>query len=318
MSTKTILGTTIVFFVFLSAYLFYVNHQLKQTNLENVEVISEKEAIQAQLESEYETALAQIESLRGENEEMNAVIANQKEELKAQKGKISKLIWTKGELEKAKSELATLQGLADQYVAQLTALQNQNAALASENDMLTIDLAEVTADLASEKITTAELTETRAILTSVKEDLTKENKELSKKVELGSAIKINWMDLDRGTIKSDGTWKNHKLFGSSDALRLCFRTETNVVTPAGNETFYVQIVGPTGETISTQESNDGEIIEKTTGETVRYTTTGTLVYNKEDTKVCMEMVTSVKREKGDYTVSIFNKDYRVGRGSFHF
>ena len=38
-----------------------------------------------------------------------------------------------------------------------------------------------------------------------------------------------------------------------DVMRVCFRTETNVVVPAGEETFLVRILNPNGETMASDE-----------------------------------------------------------------
>ena len=92
-------------------------------------------------------------------------------------------------------------------------------------------------DLTAEKALTNELTETKAVLMSEKEDLEVKNAGLEEKVEVGSAIKINWMSFEGGEVKDDGSWKRRKIAKRSKTLRTCFRTETNVVVPAGEETF---------------------------------------------------------------------------------
>lgn len=101
-----------------------------------------------------------------------------------------------------------------------------------------------------------------------------------------------------------------------DVLRTCFRTETNVLVPAGDETFYVKIVNPQGETMMDPNLDGGEITNALTGETTRYTMSGTLTYNNEDTEACMDWNPDFVVEKGDYHVEIYNKGYKVGEGDF--
>ena len=151
---------------------------------------------------------------------------------------------------------------------------------------------------------------------SEKENLTERNSKLSDIVEVGSAVKVNWMSLEGGEIKDDGSWRKRRIAKKSKALRTCFKTETNVVVPAGEETFYLRIMDPSGETIAADESGSGVITDKISGEEKKYTMSGTLTYNNEDTQACMDWDVLTEVAKGNYTVEIYNKGYRVGAGSF--
>ena len=48
--------------------------------------LDESEQLKAELEKQYYEALSELEEMRGSNEELNALIESQKEELKTQKG----------------------------------------------------------------------------------------------------------------------------------------------------------------------------------------------------------------------------------------
>ena len=316
MSSRTISGIAIALFLLLSGYLFYENNKLKTANKAQVVEISEMEKVQAQLDADYNAALESIEALRTDNQQLNALIDSQKEELKAQKQKVNNLIWTKRELDKAKAELANFETLTTKYLADISQLQKQNEMLTSENGKLNENIVVLNQDLTKERQTTADLTQTRAVLMSEKEALTESNTKLSEKVELGSAIKINWMSLEGGEVKDDGSWKHRKIAKRSKMLRTCFRTETNVVVPAGEETFYLRIINPNGETLAADDMGSGELTNKLTGEVVKYTMTGTLTYNNEDTEACMDWEPSTEVSKGSYSVEIFNKGYKVGTGTF--
>ena len=316
MSSKTISTIAIILLLLLSGYLWYSNGQLRKANKAQVSEISELEQVQKELDADYQAALESIEGLRTDNQELNALIDNQKEELKAQKAKINNLIWTKRELDKAREEISKFETLTSQYLADITDLKSQNEYLTKTNAQLNADLLVLNDDLTAEKALTSELTETRAVLMSEKEMLTEKNSALSDKVEIGSAIKINWMSFEGGEVKDDGSWKRRKIAKRSESLRTCFKTETNVVVPAGEETFYLRIIGPTGETYAVDELGSGELIDKLTGETVRYTMSGTLTYNNEDTEACMDWDPNFEVSKGIYKVEIYNKGYRVGSGEF--
>ncbi len=316
MSSKVISGIAIVLLLLLSGYLWYQNSQLKKANKAQTVELSEMEQVQKELDADYQAALESIEGLRTDNQELNALIDNQKEELKAQKTKINNLIWARRELDKAREEIAKFETLTAQYLAEISDLKSQNELLASANQKLSNDIVVLNENLTAEKELTSELTETRAVLMSEKETLVEKNAALSDKVEIGSAIKVNWMSLEGGEVKDNGEWKRRKIAKRSKTLRTCFRTETNVVVPAGEETFFLRIVGPSGETIASDDSGSGELTDKLTGEVVRYTMSGTLTYNNEDTEACMDWDPSVEVSKGIYVVEIYNKGYRVGTGEF--
>jgi len=89
MSSKVISGIAIALLLLLSGYLWYENTNLKTANTEQVAQIAEQQEIQAALDEDYQAALESIESLRSDSQELNALIDNQKEELKAQKTKIN-------------------------------------------------------------------------------------------------------------------------------------------------------------------------------------------------------------------------------------
>ncbi len=316
MNLRTLLGIAALIFFLLSLYLWNSNSQLKKANTQQTTEMAEMAAVQAELEADYQEAIERIEALRSDNEKLNALIESQKEELKAQKAKVSNLIWTKRELDKAREEIAKFEGLTNNYLAELTTLRKANEQLTMSNEMLTKDVNMLTDNLTAEKTTTAELRETKAVLMSEKENLSIKNAALSEKVDVGSAIKINWMSFSAGDLNDKGEFKSRKRTGKRDLYRTCFKTETNVVTPAGEETFYLRIMNPSAETLAADDLGSGTLVDKISGETMRYTISGTLTYNNDDTEACMDWNPNFDIASGTYNVQIYNKGYMVGQGSF--
>ncbi len=316
MSSRVILGIIIALLLLLSGYLFYQNSQLKSQNASQLTEMNELQSVQAELDADYQAALESIESLRSDNSELNALIDNQKEELKAQKTKIDGLIWTRRELDKAREEITQFESLTAGYLAQINTLKSQTEQLEHDNAQLVSTNKTLNQNLSVEKEANTQLQEAKAVLVSEKDELTNTNVALSEKVEVGSAIKINWMSFNGGSVNDDGSWKTRKRNKKMETLRTCFKTETNVIVPAGEETFYLRIMNPNGETIAADEMGSGELTDKMTGKTMRYTMSGTLTYNNEDTEACMDWKPSTEPVDGDYTVEIYNKGYKVGTGTF--
>jgi hypothetical protein len=316
MSSRVISIIAIVLLLLLSGYLWYQNTQLKQANTVQASEMVELQRVQAELDADYQAALGSIESLRSDNTELNALIDNQKEELKAQKNKIDGLIWTKRELDKAREEIGKFEGLTAQYLVQISDLKNQSEQLAAANAQLTTQNTVLNENLMVEKDANTKLQETKAVLMSEKEKLTSTNNALSEKVEVGSAIKINWMSFNGGDINDEGEFKNRKRNKKMEVLRTCFKTETNVVVPAGDEVFYLRIINPSGETLAADDMGSGVLEDKMTGQSMRYTMMGTLTYNNEDTDACMDWKPAYEPVDGEYNVEIYNKGYKVGKGTF--
>src|SRR6185436_9152641 len=116
----------------LAAFLIYTKvNQDKLIKKQSAELIEETR-IKAELEKEYYQALSDLEEMRGNNSELNAMIETQKAELKTQKDKINGLISTEKDLQKAKEEIARLRV----YVTEVENLKKQNAALRDTNSQL--------------------------------------------------------------------------------------------------------------------------------------------------------------------------------------
>ena len=99
-------------------------------------------------------------------------------------------------------------------------------------------------------------------------------------------------------------------------LRVCFLTETNMVTTSGQKKFYIRIINPQGETIAIEDQGSGVLTNKLDNSQVRYTTSGNVTYNNEDTNACIDWTLAEKLVKGDYKIEMYNNGFPVGKGSF--
>ena len=94
-SSKNLLILAAVIIAVLIGVIIYLFNNKQELTTENQEVKTElDETIQLkeELELQYEEALADLESLRGENEALNQLIDNQKLELTGQKNRIVGLL----------------------------------------------------------------------------------------------------------------------------------------------------------------------------------------------------------------------------------
>lgn len=300
----------------LNAYQWFSISQLKTQNSEHQSNLLDLEKAQAELDQDYQDALERLEELRGDNKEANDLIDSQKKELEVQKAKIGDLIWSKRELGKAKEELAKLNVQVNDYVAQITTLKNENLALTDQNVQLTSANQQLSTTLDQEKKEKEEIANARAILASERDNLSKTNASLSSKVDLANAVKINFVEVKGYEVKDDGKLKEKGKAKDIEMVRVCFTTETNLVTPSGSKKFFIRIVNPQGETVAQEDNSSGVLTNKLDNTQVRYTTSGDITYNNKDTNACIDWTLATKLTKGNYNIEMYNNGYQVGKGNF--
>jgi myosin heavy subunit len=300
----------------LNAYQWFTNNQIKTQNTTQQTNLMQLEKAQAELDQDYKDALQRLEELRGDNKEANDLIDAQKQELSVQKARISELIWTKREYTKAKEEIAKLNVQVTDYVAQITALKDQNTKLTDQNVQLTSANQTLSTDLETTKKEKEGIAQERAVLASDKENLSKTNEVLSSKVDMANAVKVNLVDVKGFEVKDDGKLKDKSKAKDIELLRVCFTTETNLVTPSGQKKFFIRIINPSGETVAQEDKGSGVVTNKLDNTQVRYTTSGDIDYKNKDTNACIDWTLAQKLAKGSYIIELYNNGYPVGKGNF--
>ena len=300
----------------LNIFQWYSNNQLSTQNAKQASDLTELEKVQTALNNDYEEAMANLEDMRGDNEELNALIETQKTELGKQKEKINGLIWTQRELSKAKEEIELMNSSVAGYLAEIRSLKEANEGLTENNKKLINDNDLLTNNLNQSMKDIERLDSTQTVLVSMKDELSEENNVLADKVDMAEAIKINAMNVEGFKKKDSGELKSTRKAKNIQVLRSCLVTETNLVTATGDETFYVRIINPQGETMAIENAGSGVLTNKLTNEDVRYTTSGTVEYAQKDTQICIDFSPNYALSSGLYQIEAYNKEYMVGKGSF--
>jgi len=300
----------------LSGYLWFSKSNLQKTHNTLTGENMELEKLHTELDLEYKTALQDLEDLRGDNQELNELIENQKADLAKQKKRISGLIWTEREMGKAREEIANMQLVANQYVSEINLLKTKNQELTSQNANLTEANTNMSEEIIVNKKKINNLDSVKTILVSQTEELSAVKEVLAEKVDMAEAIKINSIEVKGFDINNKGDYKQKNKASKIDVLRACFRTETNMVVPAGEEEFFVTFVSPGGETLYVEELGSGTMINKLDGQTVRYTASGSVEYQNEDLDACLDWKPNFQLAKGVYKVHMYNNGFNVGNGEF--
>jgi len=275
----------------------------------------EMEQFKATAEKQYYESLAELEEMRGSNEELNALIDQQKEDLKLQKDKISSLTRDSRNLVAARRELKELRTQTDGYLSQLEELRLANAELNDDNTRLTSERDLLSSDLQVSRQQNESLNSERAVLVSEREELTSTNQELNRQVGIASVLKTNNITVIGQKIRSNGKFADRKSARSVDRLYVCFNSLDNAVAKAGEESFQLRIINPAGETIQIDAEGSGVFTMANSGEKIPYTKSVNFAFDGAAASHCTDWtVASQQYAKGTYTAELYNKGFFVGEG----
>lgn len=309
-------SVTILALLGIIGWLYYNNSQQDKLIEKHKMEIDEAAQVKAELEKEYYEALADLEELRGDNTELNAMIETQKAELKKQKDQISGLISASRNLAAAREEIKMLKEQAATALTELTRLREENQVLAANNERLTQEKEILTEEVNSQRQVNDELLTVKASLMEEKDGLAQEKDMLTKKVTRASVINVTDIDVQGYKLKSSGKEVKKGAAKNVDLLKICFKANENAVTDPGNEEFYVRIISPKGETIQVETMGSGVLTNSESGEEVAFTKSKELMYTGTDAMSCLSWQSENEMEKGLYAVEVYNKGFLAGKSTF--
>ncbi len=295
--------------IFLLVSKYRTGQQLESATLE----LTEQRQAYTELDTQYKDAVAQLEQQKGISTELDNKINEQLKELADQKTQIESLIRDNKDY---RNGMASLQRQKKEFLAEIEKLKQEIGVLTEANTQLTSDNQNLNASLTETKTRLDEESSAKAALISEKTQLESTNNQLGKKVDIASAIKVSNVQVSSVKVTSSGKEKNRNKAKNVDKLKICFHTEANEVTAAGEETFYLRIIDPTGAPLAIESLGSGVAQDKRSESDVRYTTTATTNYNNQETDVCGYWQPGQNFVKGKYNVEIYNKGYLVGKGAF--
>jgi chromosome segregation ATPase len=299
----------------INGYLWYSKiNQDKLIDKHSSELIETEKGL-AKLEKTYYESLSELEEMRTANGELNAIIDAQKEDLKAQRDRISTLIISEKDLEEAEVELNKLRNMRDRYVAQISRLKEENAQLTMSNEILSQEKEILTGEVQKERVANEELTSEAAMLKNQNVSIATERDALSKTVVKASVIQVDDIVVNGYRIKNSGKESLTKRATKAEGLKICFEAQQNTVTEAGVERFYVRVVNPLGETMSLDDMGSG-IIEDADERQVRYTQYREMDYANVPSDVCISWQPGISFGPGLYLIEVYNKGYLAGSATF--
>lgn len=305
-----------ILLLIVGAYLFYQNTQLRKDLINMEQEYSNLEEVNAQLDDEFQAAQNELESLKGDNIELNKLIDQQIQKLGEQKNQIAVLIRKNRNLDEAREEIQELRASLDQYVEEINSLKDENAFLTEQNKGLKSKSDSLATAVLSTREQNQMLLTEQEILSEQKQNLSEENTQLSKKVSEAARIRVNNINVKGFTTKESGREVRRRKAENVDKLDICFNTEVNQFAAEGEEVFYVRIINPTGETIVVESSGSGTTTLTESDTPIPYSTKQTIQYKHKEGEVCLVWSPEIPFATGLYAVEIYNKGFVVGNTTF--
>lgn len=319
---KLLIGAGIVIAILMGVIAMLIFN--KWGNEKQIDVQKEKltEAAQLlkELEDEYDNAIAELDEALNENEDLRSIIEAQKEDLAKQKSSISRMISkgnaSKADLENARSEINQLKSQQQAFLTKIDELEEQNSLLTNEivqvkEEKKIVEEEVVRVKDEKEKVINEKDSVIEGVTTE-KKKLEEEKTYLESKVDVGSVVKTNNLDIVGYKLKSGGKMVKKRYAKNVDVLKICYSATENRVTDPGTEQFLIRVITPLGATMFVESLGSGTFINKDTQEEMRFTKAQDVPYENKATNQCMNWKPDTPFAKGTYMIEIYNKGYLSG------
>ncbi len=315
---RLIVGAAVIIILSLglNAYLLYQNMKKGEEVLAVTNELDESEKLKADLERQYYEALTDLEEQRTRNDDLNALIDQQKEELRQQKERIESMLGDRNRLREARAEIQNMSVKADQYLAEINQLKSENQILTARNLELNQAKSRLEDTLKGQRRLNEELSQSQAELERAKKSLEMQRETLSQKVEQASTIQIGNIDVEGQRINNRGNAVRRKAAKNVEQLELCFGFELNELTPPGEEVFFIRIIDPSGVTLAIDELGSGEFTPADKNDRMRYTFSQAIQYDQTPGRWCSRWNSGQSFSSGDYQVEVYHRGYLAGTGTF--
>lgn len=302
----------IMLLLLVNAYMMYNKYNQDKIIQKQQEELEEVTQLKNDLDEEYFEALSELDDLKSDNEELNTIIEEQKKKIREQKENIDRLIIDRSQLQEAKNELENLKDNIDGYLAEMEQLYQEKAELNELNQSLSARNESLEDRVSREREEKMRLKEQKDTLLSSTIQLQKQQQHLAEKVDLASVIRVENIEAEGFKVSRSGKYRSRRKADNIDILKICFETTFNRVAAKGEETFFIRIINPLGETMAVDALGSG-IFTMEDGNEVRYTQSIEIDYQGEPNRYCMEWKPNAAFKSGLYEIELYNKGHRTGK-----
>lgn len=297
---KIIYGILIAALLGTWGYIIYdkskTNESINQLQTQYSNVDSARNEVQ----SEYNDALARLDSATGNNTQLTGALAERQTEINNLKKQItsitSKKNATAGELERARNLINQLNMRIDDMYVEIQRLKGENQQLATSNKRLNSEKQQ----LSTEK---SQLQENLSTTESARKEVE----------DVASTLHASNLNITPIHIKGNGKEKQTTTAKRVDLLRVSFDVDENRVATTGNKELYVTVTGPDGRPV-TMASESGTFDTRDTG-SKPYTNKVTIPYEQgKKSTVNFDWKQEGRYQLGDYKIEVYHNGFKIGEG----
>lgn len=318
-TTNNIIALAIIAIILLlatTAYFWNQSRVLKKDVVKYDTEITQMTETQEKLEQDYEQAINSLEELKGDNQELNQIIDQQKDELKVQKNKIAANLTTSKDYKAAKAEIEKLKAQAEKFIQEINDLKSQNLVLTEANQQLQTDKSMLSDQLSTTTSEKMNVSREKDSLSQAKQRLEKEKQKLFVKANKASAIMLDKMEVKGYVIKKNGKQSTESDADDLQMLKICFNMLKNEIADPGQELFYIRLIGPDGNTLYDEKAGSGTMTKSSDDTKMNYTKKYLVDYNGQAENICLVWNKEIPLTKGKYKVELYNKGYLSGISEF--
>lgn len=315
-SSVPALIAAIIILLGIAGYLAFDRSQLAQSNSAYRDQIKQAEIAQEDLQVSYDDINNQLDAMKSDNSELNALIEKQKTQLSQQRSKINKLIWSDKKWKEAKEQLEVMEQMGRDYMAQIKDLKEKNTVLSNENVQLKREKTELSEVIEVTKSEKQDLEKRKNQLEIQTKNLAKERDLLNEKVDLASVVKVKNIQTNGYKIRRNGKLAKRNNAKYVDQITTCFNTEKNLITDKNQEEFYLRVITPLGQTMAIEDLGSGVFIGASDGQSIRYTKSKVINYSIKEQTVCIVWQPNTKFMSGIYEIKLYNKGHECGSSKF--
>jgi phage shock protein A len=265
--------------------LLSARYEAQLTAIEIKKVSDEKELLIEQLD-ELDARYTELSSKYQELEAQFAAERRKVSQLRAQLRGDAAVSGEFPNIAEYRERIEELELQLEAYTRQIEEMEAENLALSSENAQIRATLAQTSAR--------NQLLETQT-------------QELEEKVEKASLLTISNLEATALRERRRGDEPTDKA-RRADKLRICFTINQNLVAEPGNRDFFIRLINPLNQVLTTSPDNTIEF----EGETIQYTLKRTTNFQNNSQEVCVMWNQDERFNKGYYNVVVFHEGREVG------
>jgi len=297
---KIIYGVLIAALLGTWGYIIYDKSKSNESINQLQTQYSNVDSARNEIQTEYNAALARLDSATGNNTQLQGALAERQSEINNLKKQISSITSkrnaTAGELERARGLINQLNMRIDDMYAEIQRLKGENQQLASSNKRLNAEKQQ----LSTER-------------TQLQENLNTTEQARREVEDVASTLHASNMNITPIHVKGNGKEKETTTAKRVDLLRISFDVDENRVATTGNKELYVTVTSPDGKPV-TMASGSGTFDTREEG-TKTYTNKVNIPYEQgKRSTVNFDWKQEGRYQLGEYKIEVYHNGFKIGEG----